>query len=250
MDTDLNKKKKLTALDYTTLGAQGLQVAGQFLENPYDQRVGVEKPNLLKSMTDTTFTQLGSAFGGVGAAVGGALDIGKNIYGHMAAKAQYGDALNKYSNAKARENHLRGIEDYTNFSRYGKPPKNMMYGGVNEPVVMENNEIVLNQNPDGSYNKMMQTPSTAPTHEQGGVKATLPEDAIVMPGKYTSDVNTALNMGDNQAIDGMVGQMSMEAQAAADANMPYSNQNLKKKKGLMSTMGNPFMMRYGGKMKY
>lgn len=113
------------------LGAQGVQLAGQMIgEDQYDYRVGMEKPNAIKTLTNTQFTQMGSAFGPVGAGIGAGVDIVKNIAAFMKQKRAYENAGNKATfNEFRNENAMFQQPDFTGQAAYGMEAKSYANGG-------------------------------------------------------------------------------------------------------------------------
>ncbi len=233
-------------------GAAGAVTAlGQAMPGAVDRRIGMEKPNLLKENTDFTFAAAGSAFGPWGTVVGAGIDLVKNNIAYQKHKTAYEAALNKESIYKNREDRIQGQEaDYTGYARYGMFIPNYGYGGMTKdygyggmtkhyqyggmtPAVLEQNEVVVQKQPNGSYAHLATTPPNAPSHEQGGVPMMLPPNTRVFPQNYMQSVYA--NMNNPQAMDQLSNQMQAQSQAAAQAGMPYSSGG---------------MMRYGSKKKY
>lgn len=180
----------------------------------YDARLQATKPGL-GQFADLKLTAAGSMFGPVGTGIGLAADITKNALAYKNQMNQYNQALskNKFINSS-----MPMLPDYTQF---------MANGGMTEQMgmpVLQNNEIVLMPQPDGSWKKVMQTSPNAPTHAEGGVPApNLPAGAVVFPGQYVQQIEQALQSGDFQSISQMAQQVLQESQQAKQQGQPYSS---------------------------
>lgn len=218
-----SKKGDPTKPNLGHLVSTGIQAAGQVLgDTPYDQRIGMEQPSLMKRMTDTTFATMGSTFGPMGTLAGGVIDFGKNLVGFMTDKGQFRDARKAADlNDDLRYRNLQ--PDYTGMARYGtKVKQQMAFGGQTAPVTMEDNETIVMPTQQG-YMMVGQTSNNAPSHEQGGVTKELPVGSLVFPEKYKEPVEQALATGNNQAMDAMANSMMLESELAAKQGKPFSN---------------------------
>lgn len=122
-------KSKMTNAQSQGLGmliGAGAKLVKSVAPDNYDERVGMTKPNMIGTLAgDATFTQLGSVFGPVGLAVGGGIDIVKNILAYAKQK-------DKYDNKKIGVNTMQSMDDardsmkpdYTGYARYGAEVKN------------------------------------------------------------------------------------------------------------------------------
>jgi hypothetical protein len=220
------------------LGSSLVTGIGQMLPKVYDTRVGMQRPNFARSMSDMTYTGMGAAVGGPwGALVGGIIDTGKNIGSYFNEKGKYNTAVNRFQNDNAMQQRLDTIApDYTGAAKYGMKvgdiPKYGMGGNIPAyqsggavPVELEDNEAILMPQADGSYQWLGKTSANAPSHEQGGVNTTLPEGALVFPGKYVKQLKAAHAAGDWSSIKAMEGQMMQESNEAARQGKPFSTAN-------------------------
>ena len=180
----------------------------------YDPRLQATKPGL-GQFADLKLTAAGSMFGPVGTGIGLAADITKNALAYKNQMNQYNQALSKN---KFINSNMPMLPDYTQF---------MANGGMAEQTgmpVLQNNEIALMPQPDGSWKKVMQTSPNAPTHAEGGVPApNLPAGAVVFPGQYVQQIEQALQAGDFQSISQMAQQVLQQSQQAKEQGQPYSS---------------------------
>lgn len=206
-----------------TAGANTITALGSNFAPPvYDPRIGMAKPNPLGTMTNFQLAGTGAAFGGVGMAIGGGLDVLKNLYSLQQQNKAYNEATNKadfYDNQSTRLGMMQ--PDFTQMMKKGGMAQYNAGGMV--PAQMEANEIVLIPQPDGSYTEYMQTGANAPTHEQGGVNTQLPPGAIVFPAQYVQQVKSALAQGDFASISQMAQQMLQEGEQAKQQGQPYTS---------------------------
>lgn len=221
------------------LGSSLVTAFGQMLPKVYDTRVGMQRPNFARSMSDATYTGMGAAVGGPwGALVGGIIDTGKNIGSYFNEKGKYNTAVNRFQNDNAMQQRLDTMApDYTGAAKYGMKvgeiPKYQMGGNVPAyqsggqavPVELEDNEAIIMPQPDGSYQWLGKTSANAPSHEQGGVNMNLPEGALVFPGKYVKELKEAHAAGDWSSIKAMEGRMMQESNEAARQGKPFSTAN-------------------------
>ena len=212
------------------IGTLGSAVAG----SDYNPKVGMEKPNPFATFTNLQATSLGASVGGpVGAGIGFGVDMLKNTLAYKKQVSAYDQAVNKQELTDGIDSRLQSLQpDYTGMARYG------MEANEAQEVTMEKEEIVLVPTKSGGYTKYMETDEDDPAHEQGGVKAQLPQGALVFPEKYKQKIEEALDNGDNETIEELAEQMKGESDAAAEANEPYSNNPAQSAK----------MLRYGGKI--
>lgn len=119
------------------LGAAGISALGSTMKGSYDQRIGMERPSMIGSMSDLQFTQMGSALGGPGAAVGFGVDMIKNAINYNKHKDQFAKAKSKADFYDKKQSIQQGMEaDYTGLARHGlevnKNPytKQYMDGGM------------------------------------------------------------------------------------------------------------------------
>lgn len=206
-----------------TAGANTITALGSNFAPPvYDPRIGMAKPNPLGTMTNFQLAGTGAAFGPVGMAIGGGLDVLKNLYSLQQQNKAYNEATNKadfYDNQSTRLGMMQ--PDFTQMMKKGGMAQYNAGGMV--PAQMEANEIVLIPQPDGSYTEYMQTGANAPTHEQGGVNTQLPPGAIVFPAQYVQQVKAALAQGDFASISQMAQQMLQEGEQAKQQGQPYTS---------------------------
>ncbi len=206
-----------------TAGANTITALGSNFAPPvYDPRIGMAKPNPLGTMTNFQLAGTGAAFGPVGMAIGGGLDVLKNLYSLQQQNKAYNEATNKadfYDNQSTRLGMMQ--PDFTQMMKKGGMAQYNAGGMV--PAQMESNEIVLIPQPDGSYTEYMQTGTNAPTHEQGGVNTQLPPGAIVFPAQYVQQVKSALAQGDFASISQMAQQMLQEGEQAKQQGQPYTS---------------------------
>lgn len=102
------------------------KLIGSLAPGNYDERVGMTDPNLIGTVLgDATFTQMGSSFGPAGMAIGGGIDLVKNI-------VKYAKQKDVYSNKKLATNTMQSIDDarenmkpdYTGYARFGTQVNN------------------------------------------------------------------------------------------------------------------------------
>lgn len=96
-------------------------------QDRYDQRVGMEDPNAVGTILgDTTFTQMGSSImPGIGTAIGGGLDLIKNIITFSKKKDAYNAGKRKADFTDYQRNLVSNREsDYTGLARHGIKAKN------------------------------------------------------------------------------------------------------------------------------
>jgi hypothetical protein len=190
--------------------------------NQYDGTVGMERPNPFQTFSNFQLAGMGATFGPVGAAVGAGADVVKNIFAYQKAMQQYQAAKAKTNFMDGRADRQQQLQpDYTGMARYGYAFGGQAMGTT--PIEVERNEVIVQPTPDGSYQKLAQTPATAPTHEQGGVTMNVPQGAMVFPAKYIDPINQALGAGNAPAIDMMAMQMKQESDAASAMGLPFSN---------------------------
>jgi len=214
-----------TAGGWIGLGSSAVSALGSAMPSPYDQRIGMEKPSFMKEMMDMTFTGMGASVGGPwGALVGGIIDTGKNIGSYINKKAKYNTATQRWENDEEQDQRLQSMQsDYTGYARYGtKTPYSYANGG-GVPVEVERNEVMFMPQQDGSYQMLGATGANAPTHEQGGVKTTLPPGALVFPKQYIPQVMQAYQNQDWGGMDAISQDMLANAEQAAAQGQPYSS---------------------------
>jgi len=120
-----NVSQNVPKLDAANLVGSGLGMFGNIMSSVgkgrYDQRVGMEKPNAAGTILgDFQLAGMGASLGPIGAGVGAALDLVKNIFTYGKKKEAFDAQKNKVNFKDMRESMMTGMEpDYTNLSRYG-----------------------------------------------------------------------------------------------------------------------------------
>lgn len=184
-------------------------IAGAFTPNTYDPRVGMEKPNAMKQFTDLQMTGMGASFGPIGMGVGFAADMAKNAIAYQKAKKQYETAENKAEYYDDRANRLATMQpDYTGYARYGAA----RYG----QVIAENGETLYTEDKD-DYKAQ---PINGLTHEEGGVKMSMPPNSVVAPQEYAANMNH--NMDKKENMEQLKFRMNAEGKKASLLGLPYA----------------------------
>jgi hypothetical protein len=118
-------KPGMTALQKSQLTGMainaGAKLVNTMLPGKYDDRVGMTKPNAVGTILgDGTFTQIGSTFGPVGLAVGGAVDLVKNTIKYKKNKDIYQNKkLGVDTQDQMRDASESSKVDFTGYARYG-----------------------------------------------------------------------------------------------------------------------------------
>jgi hypothetical protein len=130
-DMPIQKGIKLTDRQKGSLIGAGANLVSKGIRtlapDTYNQRVGMENPNAVGTILgDTTMTQLGSSImPGIGTAIGGGLDLIKNIFTYGKKKAAYDAGVRKANFSDYRDNLVSNREqDYTGLARHGIKAKN------------------------------------------------------------------------------------------------------------------------------
>jgi hypothetical protein len=163
------KKKMNPQMSSSMAGAIGGGVTGLISgiasqQGTYDQRVGMEKPSMGKSMfSDLSLTQtIGGISPGWGHVAGFAGDMIKNAVGHGKKEKAYRTAVNKANIYDQRADQLQNMEsDYTGFAKYGKVMKKnqAQYGYTNKKKMYEHGGMHGGNNP---YGGMQSIPGFSP----------------------------------------------------------------------------------------
>ena len=194
-------KSKMTNAQSQGLGmliGAGAKLVKAVAPDNYDERVGMTKPNMIGTLAgDATFTQLGSAFGPVGLAVGGGVDIVKNILAYAKQK-------DKYDNKKIGVNTMQSMDDaresmkpdYTGYARYGAEVKNpfikhFAFGGPVDPIDPKKKELTGLELYNSIYNSKGHDKRLKHSQEQSSKM--LKENPNLMYGRYIGDTDMKYN---------------------------------------------------------
>jgi hypothetical protein len=222
------------------MGAALVSALGTKMGRGYDYRVGMERPSLAKSMSDLQFTQMGANLGPLGAGVGLIADTAKNLSAFQKHRSQFNKAETKADFYDARNDMMaEQMPDYTGLAKYGMKVQggygakmgmggsSYMQMGGQVPAELERDEIVYVPTADGGYQEYMETSADAPKHEDGGVKTTLPEGAVVFPGQFKKEAMAAFTYGgktgDWSKFNGVKDTMLKRANKAFMDGKPYSS---------------------------
>jgi hypothetical protein len=156
------------------------KLIGSLAPGNYDERVGMTDPNLIGTVLgDATFTQMGSSFGPAGMAIGGGIDLVKNI-------VKYAKQKDVYSNKKLATNTMQSIDDarenmkpdYTGYARFGTQ--------VNNPYLNKNFNIGTQVN-KSNINKYKVGGNTDPEEPKKSYESAAPGSIVLDSGGIESN---------------------------------------------------------------